>query len=508
MRQAIVIAAVAVTLGISWTPSSNSAPEFVNGITLPGNSVDATGVPGANQGRFGFFSDLYFDPVREEWWALSDRGPGGGLIDYTTRVNRLDIKVNERTGAIERLKIKETIKFTDPFKLLSPPDNPGVGEPKGLNGLNPLELNGNVAILGRSFDPEGLVVDPRTGLLIVADEYGPSVYVFDRRGRLLKVFETPDNLKPRLADGASLDYVSDRGVLRFGRQDNRGFEGISISPDGRRLYAVLQDPLVNEPGPNNGRDGRNVRIVVFDNVWLSRTFGKSIAQYVYQLEPQSAVAARIVAAGGTATATDPRQGRNIGLSAIVAVNSHEFLVLERDNRGIGVDDPAGANITGSKRVFRIDISGATDVSSLALPVGALPAGVIPVTKSDVLLDLAANTLLPNGKRAEKWEGLAIGPSLRNGNRVLLAGNDNDYSVTQTGVGTQLDVYVDFLGGSLQRDLDQPTTLNGVDVGPVPTGYQLLPGVLHSYRLGPGDLPGYLEPSWWLWFFHPDSRLHN
>src|SRR5262249_29497405 len=147
--------------------------------------------------------------------------------------------------------------------LLTPPDNPGVAEPKGLNGLNPLELNGDVGVLGRSFDPEGIVVDPRTGLLIVSDEYGPSVYLFDRRGRLLKKFETPDNLKPRLADGTSLDYVSDRGVLRSGRQDNRGFEGIAISPDGRRLYAVLQDPLVNEPGPNNGRDGRNVRVVVF-----------------------------------------------------------------------------------------------------------------------------------------------------------------------------------------------------------------------------------------------------
>ena len=87
-------------------------------------------------------------------------------------------------------------------------------------------------------------------------------------------------------------------------------------------------------------------------------FGKSIAQYVYQLEAQSAVTARITAAGGVATATDPRQGRNLGLSATVAINAHEFLVLERDNRGIGIDDPAGASVIGSKRVFKIDIEGA------------------------------------------------------------------------------------------------------------------------------------------------------
>jgi hypothetical protein len=309
------------------------------------------------------------------------------------------------------------------------------------------------------------------------------------------VFATPENLKPRLADGVTLDYVNDRGVLRSGRQDNRGYEGLAISPDGVRLYTVMQDPLVNEPGPNNGRDGRNVRLVVFDNDPFSASYGKSIAQHVYQLEAQSAVAARIVAAGGVATANDPRQGRNLGLSAIVAINAHEFLVLERDNRGIGIDDPAGASVVGSKRVFKIDINGATDVSGMLLPAGTLPAGVVPVAKSnEVFIDLAANTVLPNGKRVEKWEGLAIGPALRGGDaRVILTGNDNDYSVTQTGAGTQFDIFVDFAGNSVQRDLDQPTRLNGVEVGRVPRGFVLLPGTLHSYRVPVTDLADYEAP---------------
>ena len=42
------------------------------------------------------------------------------------------------------------------------------------------------AMLGRSFDPEGLVIDPRTGNFLVADEYGPSLYAFDRKGRLVQ----------------------------------------------------------------------------------------------------------------------------------------------------------------------------------------------------------------------------------------------------------------------------------------------------------------------------------
>jgi hypothetical protein len=120
-------------------------------------------------------------------------------------------------------------------------------------------------------------------------------------------------------------------------------------------------------------------------------------------------------------------------------------VLERDNRGIGVDDPAGTGVVGSKRIYQIDISDATDVTDVILPAEVLPANVIAVSKSQAFIDLAANTVLPNGKIAEKWEGLAIGPRLKDGARAILAGNDNDYSVTQSGSGTQFDVYVDFNG---------------------------------------------------------------
>jgi hypothetical protein len=314
-------------------------PTFVNGLVIPGDSLDATGQPGANAGRLGMFSDIYYDPAREEWWALSDRGPGGGLIDYATRLQRFTLTVDPVTGAISRFRVKETVIFRDPQGLLTPPTAP-VNRPRALNGLNPLLLNNDAGVLGRSFDPEGLIIDPRTGHFIVADEYGPSVYEFDRQGRLLRIFALPVELLPK-KDGA-LNYVAIRDdcvapnplCTLTGRQDNRGFEGLAISPDGSKLYAVLQDPLVNdEPTPNNGRNGRTLRIVVFDNDPDSATYLTSTAQYAYQLELQSDVADRINdLKPGNATSTDPRQGRNIGLSAIVAINGHEFLVLERDNR--------------------------------------------------------------------------------------------------------------------------------------------------------------------------------
>jgi hypothetical protein len=491
-------------------------PTFVNGLVIPGDSLDATEQPGANAGRLGMFSDIYYDSAREEWWALSDRGPGGGLIDYATRLQRFTLKVDAVTGAISRFRITETVIFRDPQGLLTPP-TAAVSKPRALNGLNPLLLNNDVSVLGRSFDPEGLVVDPRTGHFLVADEYGPSVYEFDRQGRFKQAFDIPNNLIPKV--GGDRNYVAIRDdcttsppPLCTGRQDNRGFEGLAISPDGTKVYAVLQDPLINE-GPHsataadvNGRDGRNLRIVVFDNDPDSSTYLRSIAQYAYQLELQADVAARIAALKGISSPTDPRQGRNIGLSAITAINDHEFLVLERDNRGIGVDDPAGAGVVGSKRIYKIDIEGATNIATLDLPDNGdlAAAGIVPVTKSlDVFIDLAGSTLLPNGRLAEKWEGMTIGPKLKNGGHLILTGNDNDYSVTQNAnTSEQLDVYVDFGGNFARCVIDDPTRCEinpaAADLtidNPVPLseGFFLLPGLLHAYKASKADLGKYVEP---------------
>ncbi len=507
MRRTSVVLRTLAALLLLQASTVSAQTVFVNGIRIPGDTIDATNQPGANDGRFGFFSDIYYDPTLNQWWALSDRGPGGGLIASNTRLSLFKVNVHPITGEISEFRVIKTIKFTDPNHLL-------VGLDTHLSGLNPLDLNGSASVLGHSFDPEGLVIDPNTGDFIVADEYGPSVYVFDREGRLQTIFDVPANLVPFV--GSTVNYVALRDACGAmgappqpplcaadgGRQDNRGYEGLAVAPDGKLLYAVLQDPLIDETGTgtNNGRNSRNVRIVVYDNDHASPSYGTSLKQLVYQLEPQAAVAARINAQiPGNATGTDPRQGRNIGVSAIAAINNTEFLVLERDNRGIGVDDPAGTRAVGSKRVFKINITGATDATNVILGLDALPAGTVAVTKSPVLIDLQANTSLPNGKQAEKWEGLTIGPRLKDGDLMLLAGNDNDYSVTQTGAGEQFDVYVNFHGGFAWCVLDDPThcDLNPTDVdttkaSPLPSGYQLLPGVLHAFRTS--ALTGYVEPN--------------
>ena len=112
-----------------------------------------------------------------------------------------------------------------------------------------------------------------------------------------------------------------------------------------------------------GGDGVYNRIVKFDT-----TTARAVAQYAYRMEGAS-------------------QGR--GISALVALNDHEFLVLERNNRGLGVD---GTLTPSNKKVFRIDLAGATDVS--ALDLDAPGASFTPVAKQPApWLDLAAPATL-------------------------------------------------------------------------------------------------------------------
>jgi hypothetical protein len=428
----------------------HATPAFVNALVISGATGDNFG-PAVNDGRLGFFSDLYYDPNRDEWWALSDRGPGGGALSYETRVQRFALDVDAVTGAIANFRVLQTIKFTSN------------GTP--LDGMRPNPPH----TLGTAFDPEGFVVNPRNGNFLVSDEYGPSLYEFDRSGRLIGTFVIPDNLIPRDAATGATNFADDSGNTA-GRRANRGFEGLAVSPDGRYVYAMLQSAMLDE----GGSDGKVVRIVKFDN-----DTRRAVAQYAYEMK---------------------RSGQGQGISALVALNDHEFLVIERNNRGIGV----GATLsTPDKKVYRIDVTGATDVSAINLNSGA---PYVPVQKVGPILDLDAFRIDLDGDgdlevTLEKWEGLTIGPRLADGSYLLLAGVDNDYSVTQDRIGTQYDVWFDFNAAdpyaqSVQCPLGQTTgcftTLDGTPTS-LPPDYQLLPGVLLAFKAAPSDLSGYRAP---------------
>lgn len=453
--------AVTVVAAASLSAQTVTNVQYVNGLAVPGNTEGLAGL-NSTYNRLGMFSDIYYDRNRDEWWGVADRGPGGGVLSYDTRIERFTLTVNGTTGAISNFAVAQTVLLKS------------AGVP--LNGLAP----NPVGTLGNSLDPEGLVVNPLTGNFLISDEYGPSVLEFDRSGNLLRRFAVPTNLIPKV--GSNTNYTalpvpanSGDPTLTAGRELNRGFEGLAISPDGRFAYAMLQNGTIGDGyNTSTGTRGLYTRIVKYDIA-----SGVEAGQYAYRLESSG-------------------QGR--GISALVALGNDKFLVLERNNRGVGV----GATLSGAdKNVFEIDLSPATDITAVNLPAsGNLPPGRIPVTKvASKIIDLDQNTLAALGNKApEKLEGLAIGPKLANGRYMILTGTDNDFSVTQNGMGTQFDVYFDFTKsdpyaasiqcpiGSTVGCFTTATANNAIPTGADPAGYALLPGVLQSYS---ADINGFV-----------------
>ena len=86
--------AVALVLTPALRAQTLSNISYVNGIAVPGSTLDVAG--GATFNRLGMFSDLYYDRNRNEWWGVADRGPGGGVLSYDTRLERFSIDVNAR----------------------------------------------------------------------------------------------------------------------------------------------------------------------------------------------------------------------------------------------------------------------------------------------------------------------------------------------------------------------------------------------------------------------------
>jgi hypothetical protein len=434
LSAAILLATAAGTAGAASVTNAS----FVNGLALDGAATDRSAGTDAER-RLGYFSDLYYDPQRKEWWGLSDRGPGGGVLNYETRVQRFTIDVAPN-GAISNFQVAATIKFNDAGQA--------------MNGIAP----NPTSTLGRAFDPEGFVVNPKTGNLLVSDEYGPSLVEFDRNGKLLRRFDVPVSLQPRNATSGMPNFAGDTGNTA-GKRTNRGFEGLAISPDGQFAYAMLQSAMLDEGGGN----GRYARIVKFDTAT-----GRAVAQYAYLMD---------------------RSGQGQGTSSLVALGGDKFLVLERNNRGAGVGATLGTIAEpADKSVYEIDLNGAFDVSGIKLP--AVPPFANAVAKTKVM-DLDADTPFLGSRSPEKWEGLTVGPQLAPDLYLMLAGTDNDYSVTQSGSGEQFDVWYNFSDSNpTASSIQCPIGSTVGCTGTLTSAYSLLPGVLHAYTV---NIAGYAAP---------------
>jgi hypothetical protein len=353
--------------------------------SIPGNATDLSGTTGVLVGEKGtipqnqlgsFGSGIAYTGASNIFVATNDRGYSDGVTKpaYLDRFQVFEITLDARAKTLAPKLIETRLYKNESGQNF-------VGASSGFDTADPAK--------SLRLDAEGIRVGP-DGNIFISDEYGPYIYEFNRQGARIRTIPVPAKF---LIAHPSASGATELSENTSGRQSNRGMEGLAISPDGQTLFGLMQSPLLQDGGLDNNfkRVGVNIRLLKL-NLKTGAT-----AEFVYPLE----------------------NGVENGVNEILAINDHEFLVIERDG--------AGGAAAKFKKIFYIDIKGARDVSKLRALPRTGSAGFKPVSKTLFIDLLAPEYGLAGEAFPEKIEGLAFGPDLPDGRHVLYVSSDNDLS---------------------------------------------------------------------------------
>ncbi|KAL2161873.1 hypothetical protein VTH06DRAFT_7657 [Thermothelomyces fergusii] len=294
-----------------------------------------------------------------------------------------------------------------------------------------------------SLDTEGLVVE-EDGSFWISDEYGPFLYRFDENGRMTAAVQPPDALlpirngkvsfnsnTPPIYNGSQVPSPEDPD---HGRQNNQGFEGLTISADGKTLWAMLQSAAEQDGGVSSSQR-RNTRLLKYalrraDKKKKKKEGRKGGGDVEIAYEAEYVVPLPTYENGKGKT-------RVAAQSEIHYVSDGQLLVLARDSdAGRGRDDPLSryrhvdvvdislaTNIAGPRfddiRDGNITVGGTADPSD-DLVDGITPATLCPFIDYNLNSELnkfrtAEGDVVHNGEPVnlgllnEKWEALALVP---------------------------------------------------------------------------------------------------
>ncbi len=388
----------------------------------------------------GFGSAMALHPYADgQFYLMTDRGPNfesttSGQLIFPVPAFAPQIGLFEIDGdSLRRTKVI-SLKDAAGHALTGLPNPAG----QGGTGETAIDLDGNaLAPDPEGLDPEGLVALP-DGTFWISDEYGPHILRVDAEGRTLERI----NPYGTGTGGRKLPRVFSQ------RRANRGMEGLALTPDGTTLVGIMQSALDNPFSDRNNirSKSRLTRIVTF-NIATGAT-----QQYVYLQEIP-----------------------NLANSEIIALSNLEFHVLERDGAF-----PGHPTVPAQyKRVYKINLGGATDVSDPAdsdsgilinnktleqLTIEELnAAGIVPVSKTLVVDVLAVLPSYPH----DKPEGIALISA-----NVLAVVNDDDFGIASDGSG---GIVQKILPPSSQVDRNVMYFIDPTTVGVVETGSETIPG---------------------------------
>lgn len=306
-----------------------------------------------------------------------------------------------------------------------------------------------------SVDSEGLALDTRDGGFWVSDEYGPYLYKFNFKGKMEQAIQPPPAFLPRRNGTISFSsntpplYNPEKNPVpedtETGRSNNQGFEGVTISPDGKTIYTLIQSALDQEGGPKS-QNKQTARMLAYD---ISGKMPRYIHEWVVILPKYHDY-----------TETNAAKARKVAAqSEIHQLLTGDFLIMARDS-GFGRGQDETRSVYRHADVFSVlnsntsvtDIKGKKDydtaTGAVASSSGVLKEGINPAEYCSFLdynvnSELAKFKLHNGGPKDrtllnEKWESLAVvpaNPDEKDGKGekeyFLVSFSDNDF-MTQNG----------------------------------------------------------------------------
>ncbi len=410
---------------------------------LSGNDIDQFGeTQGAASGLFITDWRLEAGQLKGTFNVLPDRGYNSGTTfsNYAARLHRVTFDFTPYYGAVPvaqgqiaptyvsstRFTYQDgaTMKFTTGLDVAATGSLFGqsVGVVTAANGLG----GAQESLL--SFDAEAVhLFDDGSGF--VSDEYGTYIARFNAAKQITGITQLPESARPHSPFG-TLNFKSTITPAN-GRRQNQGLEGMSVTPDGTRLFAVMQSALVQDTNGANQQTRNHTRLFVYDVAGANRETPVLIGQYVVKLPQFHSTGSGAV-------------NRTAAQSEIVALNGTSFLMLPRDGNGLGTGTTAPIVF---KSVQLVDFASATNIlgtydaeGAAVSPAGVLADGVKAAASAEIInmlepTDLAkfklnANTNPSNSDTLnEKMEGMALVPDLstpQENDFFLFLANDNDF----------------------------------------------------------------------------------
>ncbi|KAL4779810.1 esterase-like activity of phytase-domain-containing protein [Aspergillus varians] len=372
------------------------------------------------------------------FYLLPDRGWNtNGTLNFNPRIHKFELSLTLAPHASAKHPSKPNLAFEyiDTILLNDPtgepltgldPDVTGYASYEGFPPLPAATYVGNgfggSGPGGRrvSLDSEGLVID-NEGYFWVSDEYGPYVYRFNRNGKMVLALQPPEAYLPRrngtLSFNAASPPLYDPGLVtnpedpKTGRNNNQGFEALTISPDGNTLHVMIQSALNQEGGPKK-KNRQPARVLQYD------ISNPSKPQYKHEY---AVILPKFV------DYTDKDLDEKVASQSEILQlpGTGDFLILSRDSFGGGSGDTL--SVYRQADIFSIsnsttDLKGEkydSPAGSIADSKGKLddnitPAEYCPFLDFNVNSELAKFGLHNGGEQDvhllnEKWESLVLVP---------------------------------------------------------------------------------------------------